>query len=227
MNSPELADPPAAGPFAATWRIIPSRFPPIQAFESVAAAEDLEAVMALEGWTSDRLVRHRLRRLPPAAWVFGRPNASVIMAAFLHPSPHGARFSDAILGAWYAGLAEMTALKEAVHHLRREVVRAGRAEIVSQYRTYRARLSGLDYVDIRGTRTGSADLCRPDDYAAGQAFGGEVRAAGRTGIVYASVRDKGGDNVVCFHPPAVGDVVQGRHFELTVRPADRTVVRRL
>jgi hypothetical protein len=56
------------------------------------------------------------------------------MAALLHPSPEGARFNDAQLGAWYAGLKENTALEEVAHHLRREVVRAGRPDITSQYR---------------------------------------------------------------------------------------------
>ena len=43
--------------------VIPSRFPPIGAFETVSSADDLEAVMELEGWTNDRLVKERLARL--------------------------------------------------------------------------------------------------------------------------------------------------------------------
>lgn len=215
---------PTAGPFAPTWRCVPTRFPPIQAFDRVASADDLEAVMELEGWTNDRLVRHRLERLPRDQWVFGRPNASVVMAAFLHPSPEGARFNDALLGAWYAGLAETTALKEVAHHLRREVVRAGRPDITSQYRSYQARLDG-SYVDLRGED--APDLYRADDYASGQAFGAAVRASPRAGIVYRSVRDPGGTNVVAFRPPAVQDVLQGAHWQLTVPPAGRIVVRRL
>lgn len=215
-----------AGPFEATWRATPGRFPPIQAFEQVASANDLEAVMALEGWTDDRLVRHRLYRLPRDQWVFGRPNASVIMAAFLHASPEGSRFADAALGAWYASLAETTAIKEVAHHLRREVIRSGRPDIVSQYLSYQARLAGT-YVDIRGLKMQAAMLYRPDDYAAGQAFGARVRASDRAGIVYDSVRDLTGINVVAFRPPAVLDVVQGRQLELTVRPAGKIVVRLL
>ena len=34
----------------------------------------------------------RLQRLAPEEWAFGRPNASVIMASFLHPAATGARF---------------------------------------------------------------------------------------------------------------------------------------
>ena len=52
-----------------TYRLIPSRYPPLSAFESVTSADDLEAVMELEGWTNDRLVAERVARLPKAEWV--------------------------------------------------------------------------------------------------------------------------------------------------------------
>ena len=39
--------------------------------------------MELAGWTYDRLVADQLDRLPKCQWVYGRPNASVIMATFL------------------------------------------------------------------------------------------------------------------------------------------------
>ncbi len=72
-----------------SYRIIPSRFPPISVFDTVATAADLEAVMDLVGWTSDRLVADRLARLDRAEWVFGQPNSSIVMAAFLHVAPTG------------------------------------------------------------------------------------------------------------------------------------------
>ena len=37
------------------WRIVSSRFPPIQLFERVTDPADLEAVLALESLTNDRL----------------------------------------------------------------------------------------------------------------------------------------------------------------------------
>ena len=49
-----------------TWRLIPSRFPPVGLFDTVATAADLEAVMELAGWTNDRLVPERIARLPKA-----------------------------------------------------------------------------------------------------------------------------------------------------------------
>ena len=37
------------------WRIIPSRFPPIDLFERVADPVDLETIVALESLTNDRI----------------------------------------------------------------------------------------------------------------------------------------------------------------------------
>lgn len=61
-----------------THRLIPSRFPPSDAFETVTRPEDLGPVLDLEGCTNDRLVAPRLRRVPKSEWVYGRANASVM-----------------------------------------------------------------------------------------------------------------------------------------------------
>jgi hypothetical protein len=45
-------------------RLIPSQFPPIGTFDTVATAADLLAVMDLVGWTNDRLVAKRVARRP-------------------------------------------------------------------------------------------------------------------------------------------------------------------
>ncbi len=122
-----------------TFRLIPSRFPPIGLFDTVATAADLAAVMDLEGWTNDRLVAERVARLPRDEWVFGRPNASVVMAAFLHVAPGGMRFNGPDLGAWYAAASLTTAVVEVGHHLRREAVATAKSSLSRQYRTYTAR----------------------------------------------------------------------------------------
>jgi hypothetical protein len=74
-------------------RLIPSQFPPIGLFDTVATAADLAAVMDLVGWTNDRLVVDRIAPLPQTEWVYGTPNASIVMAAFLHVAPGGIRFN--------------------------------------------------------------------------------------------------------------------------------------
>lgn len=206
-------------------RLIASRFPPIGAFDAVATPKDLAAVMELEGWTNDRLVAERLARLPRSEWVFGSGNSSVVMAAFLHAAPEGGRFNGAELGAWYAAAAVATAIAEVAHHLRREAVARGLPEVRRTFRCYRATLNGEDYVDLRGHDR--PDLYAPGSHAASQIFGEAARAAGRDGIVYDSLRHKGGTNIVAFRPGLIVDVVQAEHYDLLVPLQGRIVARLL
>lgn len=211
--------------FRPAFRLIPSQFPPIPLFDTVARAADLPAVMDLAGWTNDRLVEHRLRRLPEDQWVYGRPNSSIVMAAFLHAGP--ARFNGPDLGAWYAGANIATAAAEVAHHLRREVVARRLPQARRRYRAYTSRLEG-DFLDLRGRRAERPDAYDPADYAAAQLFGEAQRAAGRDGLLYDSVRHAGGQNACAYRPPKVLDVVQADHFEIAVSAAERRIeVRRL
>ncbi|EQB00422.1 hypothetical protein L288_18260 [Sphingobium quisquiliarum P25] len=139
----------AAAPYP-SYRLIPSRFPPIGLFDTVATAADAQAVMELAGWTNDRLVADLLHRLPESHWVYGRPNSSVIMAAFLHTAPDGLRFNGPELGAWYASKEIETAAAEVGHHLRREAIARDVPGMSRTYRAYSAKLVGEDYRDIRG-----------------------------------------------------------------------------
>ena len=77
------------------------------------------------------------------------PNASIVMAAFLHVAPGGMRFNGPELGAWYAADDIRTAAAEVGHHLRREAVARSVATMSRTYRAYTATLLG-DYLDIRG-----------------------------------------------------------------------------
>lgn len=202
-----------------SYRLIPSQFPPIGLFDTVSTAADLEAVMELAGWTNDRLVRERVRRLPESEWVFGRANASIVMAAFLHVAPGGGRFNGPDLGAWYAAAALTTAVAEVAHHLRREAFARAVPGMERTYRCYTARLDG-DFEDVRGR----PDLHAPDSYGQSQQFGEALRANGGDGVVFDSVRHRGGVNVAAFRPHKVADVVQAEHFRIAVAAGDRQVV---
>lgn len=217
---------PTAAVNGRTYRLIPSRFPPISAFEDVSSAGDLEAAMELEGWTNDRLVAERLARLPRDQWVYGTPNASIVMAAFLHTSDLGMRFSSGQLGAWYAGRKIKTSIAEVAHHLRREARFRRRAEMRLQCRSYLARLAGR-YLDLRGRASERPELYAPDDYTASQAFGERLRAEGGAGIVYDSLRHRGGTNVVAYRPRNLLDVAVGSHLEVMAPVVGKVVARTL
>lgn len=210
-------------------RLVASQYPPIAAFDDVASTEDLEAVMELEGWTNDRLVESRLKRLPRAQWVFGRPNASIVMAAFLHGAPQGNRFTGRDLNAWYASLAQKTAIAEVAHHLRRQTLYEGETSGTMTFRSYGARLDGDDYLDLRGQRESRPEFYDRRSFERSQAFGERRRAEGHDGLIYDSLRHAGGSNVVCFVPAKIRDVVQQAHFEIRVfaEPGRRPLVTRL
>jgi hypothetical protein len=209
-----------------TYRLIPSRYPPLSAFESVTSADDLEAVMELEGWTNDRLVAERVARLNKAEWVFGVPNASVVMASFLHGGLTGLRFTSADLNGWYASFARRTAIAEVAHHLRREAVNMRVRSLTLHYRTYSAKLTGT-YEDIRGMAATHPELYKAADYTASQTFGETIRASGGDGIVYDSVRHVGGVNVVALRPKNVREVVMGSHYEITAPVSGKVIARTL
>jgi RES domain-containing protein len=183
--------------------------------------------MDLAGWTNDRLVEERLRRLPEDEWVYGQPNSSIVMATFLHVPPGGSRFNGPDLGAWYAAATLRTAAFEVAHHLRREAVATGAAILQRDFRTYTAELAG-SYLDIRGQQVPRAGVYDPGSYAASQALGEAIRASGGAGIIYDSVRHIGGVNIVAHRPRNILQVTQTDHWRLTVDAASpRTEMARL
>jgi RES domain len=203
-----------------TYRLIPSQFPPIGLFDTVATAADLSAVMELAGWTNDRLVAERIARLPSSEWVYGRANSSIVMASFLHVAPGGMRFNGPDLGAWYAADDVRTAIAEVGHHLRRETVARAAPSMSRRYRTYTADLLG-DYRDIRGQQAERPDIYASDRYDASQVFGESIRATGGAGLLYDSLRRRQGQNVVAYRPRNIVDLVQTDHFEIKVSAAQR------
>ncbi|RJT23443.1 RES domain-containing protein [Chakrabartia godavariana] len=208
-------------------RLVPSRFPPIGLFDTVATAADAAAVMELAGWTNDRLVAERIDRLPRDQWVYGRANASIVMASFLHVAPGGMRFNGPDLGAWYAAASIVTAAAEVGHHLRREAVARSVKGMRRTYRNYTAVLIG-DYRDIRGRQAALPGAYASDSYEAAQAFGEDVRASQASGLLYDSLRHRGGCNIVAYRPVGVTEVVQAEHFEISVEAASRRIeVRKL
>jgi RES domain len=203
-------------------RLVPSQFPPIGLFDTVSTPADLTAVMELEGWTNDRLVVDRIRRLPEADWAFGRPNSSIVMAAFLHVAPNGMRFNGPELGAWYAAARLNTAAVEVAHHLRREAFARNLPRLARRYRAYTATLAGT-YLDIRGRQASRPEAYASNSYAASQAFGEGVRASGGAGIIFDSLRHVGGINVTAFRPRNVMDVLQCSHYEISVEAATNRI----
>jgi hypothetical protein len=213
--------------WTATSRLVPSRYPSVGVFDGIASPDDLDAVIELEAWTNDRVSTELgiLHLLPRDEWVVGTPMASVVMAAFCHPRPGGARFSSSERGAWYAARTVDTSLAESIFNRSRELAEVGHFETRMEMRLYHADFSAT-FHDIRGDRS-YARLYDPDSYTASQAFGRELLGSGSNGIVYDSVRHPGGECVACFRPKLVGRVRVAAHYEFAWNGTPAPRVRRL
>ena len=100
------------------WRVIASRYPPINLFERLTADTAVwDALIALEQLTNPR-VRDEVGdiALVPLDERLSGPGASYVMAAFTHVNPKGSRFSDGSFGVYYAAAALETAIVETVFH---------------------------------------------------------------------------------------------------------------
>lgn len=192
-------------------RIIPSRFPPIDLFENLVDADELEIAYAIEGMTNDRVQAEigDLRLVDKADWVTG-PGATVVMAAFTHIGRES-RFSDGSYGVYYAALDEATAIAETVFHTARRLRETAEPAIELDMRCYVGRVQ-KPLEDIRGPSW--MHLRNPDlrTWPVCQRFGAERREAGADGLVYRSVRKEGGQCVAGFTTRSVSRPRQGRHL---------------
>jgi hypothetical protein len=215
-------------------RLVASRYPTVGLFDRVARPADIDAVIELEGWTNDRISGELgiLNAVSRDEWVVGRPMDSVIMAAFCHPLPGGARFTGADRGAWYAGRTLDTAVAESTYHRTEELREIGAFETRVEMRVYLADFSAR-FHDVRSQATEgrlaalSTAVHNPDDYSRSQQLGRELLESGSNGIVYRSVRHAPGECIACFRPRLVRNVRAGGHYEYRWEGAPQPRVRRL
>jgi hypothetical protein len=194
------------------YRIIPSRFPPINLFERVTDPADLETVLDIESMTNDRLRNEvgSLNLVPPEDRISG-PGTSPIMAAFTHLPPYGSRFTDGSFGVFYAGRTLETAIAETKYHREAFLRATSEPRIELDMRVYAVDLDAVLH-DIRGMRDTMLGIYDPDSYAASQALAIEVRNSGSSGLVYDSVRKPGGECVAIFKPRVLSNCRQERHL---------------
>ena len=196
-------------------RIIASRYPPVALFERVSSDPGVwEALIAAEILVNPRIRDEigEIRLVPPSERVSG-PGATYVMAAFTHLNPRGSRFSDGSYGVYYAGREFETALHETAWHFGRI---AADSQDGARYEDMRvlvgridARLHNIETLSDAARKR----LLDPDSYAASQPFGARLRDAGSNGLVYPSVRHRGGRCVAAFRPKAVGLPVQTKHLK--------------
>lgn len=195
-----------------THRLIPEEYSNEQVvLETLGLPESvLSDLNELAGATSEwkRAEAGRSAGLGPHELVFGVPEASIVNAAFTHPSPNGARFSSAKRGAWYAGLKFETSVAEVAFHRRRFLQNVRNEKFHGRH--------AFSYVDFLADFRGKFHHLDPDEqrscsqaepipacYRAPQQLAERLLFEGSLGIVYRSVRHPSGTCIACFRPALV------------------------
>lgn len=212
-----------------THRLIPLRYSgggrPILNLLAQGDDDLLNDLTELEGATNDRLLGEngRLPGISAIELVSGFPLAHIVNASFTHARPFGGRFNNAGRGAWYAGFERETSQAEVTFHRSAELKEINwNAKEVSTYVYYLADFRH-EFHDIRNDAS-FADCLDPNSYRDSQALGNALLTAGSAGVVFPSVRRKGGTCIVCFRPPLVLNVQKGKSVKITFINGEATSV---
>lgn len=197
------------------WRIIASRYPPIDLFERVSDNPEVwDALIALEQATNPRVRDDvgEISLVPPDKRIAG-PNASWVMAPFTHINKRGSRFSNGSFGVYYAAEKLDTAIAETVYHFSKLAADSRDPPRREDMRVLVGSIGHIfEDVDVLDD-TVKKDLLDPNSYAKSQSFAVARRDAGSDGLVYPSVRHRGGQCIAAFWPNVVGIPVQERHLK--------------
>ena len=198
------------------YRLVNSKFPPIDLFDDVADADEFEVLYQLQALTNPRLHNEtgRLELIPRSEIPFGITGCSYATAPFTHVNPAGSRFSDGNYGVLYLADSMETALAEVRHHQEQ----------------YWSKVQGLNFerfvfrglscqFNERGMLDATAvaitdSIYDGADYSASRQFGRLLRQDGFPGLRYHSVRKPGQHCWALMTPRSVLSIVQTAHYEM-------------
>lgn len=208
-----------------THRMIPCRHSDMGTVLSRLTEDEaaLNELVELDGATNTRLLGEEglLPGIGVHELVYGVGYAHIVNAAFTHAAPTGGRFNDAQRGAWYAGLEqEASATEVAFHKLQQLEEIDWKPEEVSAYDDYLADFA-TELHDLTASKPQFRKYLKPspvpDCYREPQQLAAELLTHQSNGILYPSVRRKGGTCVACFRPALVYHVRHAARFELRLQ----------
>ena len=198
-----------------THRLIPSKYS--EGGDSVLTriADDdihLKDIFDLDNATNDRLLAENnlLPGIGIHELVFGVPYFRIVNAAFCHAHPLGSRFNGPERGVWYAGFEVETSQAEVAYHKSLELAEIDWFDEEVTYDDYLADFSA-EFHDIRDLKQFNKCL-DPDSYLASQHLAQQLLDAASLGVLYPSVRHRGGTCVACFRPALVMHVRKGATY---------------
>jgi hypothetical protein len=161
--------------------------------------------------------------------VAGLAHSNFINASFSYFRPNELnRFNGSGRGAWYAALGTETCLAEVIFHMTRELQRVNKFETTVEYAEMFASFAG-EFADLR-KHSPKPDCLHPDPriaYPAGNLFAERVRSESLNGIIYPSLRHKGGTCIVALWPHVVQSVVQGAVYRVQWNGSETPTVKKV
>jgi RES domain len=194
-----------------THRLIPSAYEEETVLNRLTTdSKDLVALSELEGATNERLFGEAglLPGITIRELVFGVSYSHIVNAAFTHTNPFGNRFNGPERGAWYGAFSLETAGIEVAFHKSEELREINWPEKETfLYADFLADFRG-EFHHIR--EDFGFDKCLdPTSYVASQKLAEGLLGKGSAGVIYPSVRHKGGTCIACFRPALVNNVRKG------------------
>jgi len=170
-----------------TFRVIAHRRNETRIADRLTSVTDRTALDEIEAIANPR------RKFP------GGDGNDMVMASFAYSG--ASRFTDGSYGVYYAAFEDRTAIAESAYHTARFLAYTQTRPTVVYKRVLVAAIKGA-YDDVRGMpATDPIYDPDPEKYAAAQAYAlGRYAAGVLDGIVYRSVRARGGTCVVVFRP---------------------------
>lgn len=193
----------------------------------VDSDEEMAVLAELEGETSARLIAERegSPALDRRELAFARRaqdlklyGESHINAAFTYTRLTGNRFNSGDRGAWYCAWDILTSAQEVGFHRTRELGFICRYDDEARYVELLADFIG-DLPDLHGGAYPALDPDPAKGYPVGQALAAELRREGHRGLIYPSVRHKGGRCFVAFDPGIIQNVRPGASWKLVWKGA--------
>jgi hypothetical protein len=208
-----------------THRLIPSKHSESGTVLSRLLEDEAELsdLVELDGATNARLLGEEglLPGIGVHELVYGVRYAHIVNAAFTHAAPSGSRFNSSDRGAWYAGIERETSVIEVAFHKFQQLEEIDwEKEEASTYDDYLADFSA-EMHDLNASKPQYRKYLKPfpvpECYREPQQLAALLLAQRSNGIIYPSVRHKGGVCLVCFRPALVYHVHRAARIELRLQ----------
>ena len=195
---------PKTRPLWQHYRVIHSRFPPKNMFDT--NDHDAFLLAQVESSTNDRLFNWS-NYIAAEDFNYG-DGWGALMASFCYPRE--GRFSTDNRGAYYCAKSIETAIKEWSFHTAKFWHSHGWTnEVSAVVRSYTGRIVE-NLIDVRG----EASLHHPSDYSQSILFSDQAYLNKAHGIAYQSVRHPGSECLALLRPTASTPVKQSAHYTL-------------